>query len=193
MDPDDESAALAHQQELDHEERGALDAMLDPDTWRQIRGSPAYWVSTHGQIISTMKRRPRMIAPIKSGKYLAITYWDSEHRRHREYVHRLVLKTWVGDPRPGQEAGHLNGNRHDNRLANLAWVTRQENANHRIIHGTVGVGASNPMAVLTDEKVRSMRADRIAGMPYYKIAAKYNVSTMTAHRAITRTSWRHIE
>ena len=51
-------------------------------------------------------------------------------------VHRLVLEAFVGPCPPGEEARHLNGIRHDNRLANLAWGTRIENNFDRVLHGT---------------------------------------------------------
>lgn len=47
------------------------------------------------------------------------------------YVHRAVLEAW-GYPRPeGMECDHINGNHFDNRLENLEWVTRSENARRR--------------------------------------------------------------
>lgn len=46
-------------------------------------------------------------------------------------VHRAVLEAW-GFPRPeGFECDHINGNHFDNRLENLEWVTRGENARRR--------------------------------------------------------------
>jgi len=42
-------------------------------------------------------------------------------------VHVLVLETFVGERPDGHEPDHLNFNRHDNRLVNLAWVTTSEN------------------------------------------------------------------
>ena len=51
-------------------------------------------------------------------------------------VHHLVLLAFVG-PRPvGLEIRHLNGNRADSRLANLAYGTRSENQMDSIRHGT---------------------------------------------------------
>lgn len=51
-------------------------------------------------------------------------------------VHRIILTTFVG-PRPdGMETRHLNGDRRDNRLTNLAYGTPKENAADRVAHGT---------------------------------------------------------
>ncbi len=51
-------------------------------------------------------------------------------------VHRLVLLAFRGEPPVGNECRHLNGNRTDNRLVNLAWGTHSENSIDQVIHGT---------------------------------------------------------
>jgi hypothetical protein len=52
-----------------------------------------------------------------------------------------VLTAFVG-PRPaGNEVRHLNGVRNDNRIENLAWGTKAENAADKQRHGTVARGA----------------------------------------------------
>ena len=59
------------------------------------------------------------------------------YRKFRNYkcvkVHHAVLEAW-GFPRPkGYECDHINGNKTDNRLANLEWVTHDENVRRRWI------------------------------------------------------------
>jgi hypothetical protein len=56
--------------------------------------------------------------------------------RHDITVHRLVLSAFVGACPDGMECRHLNGNRLDNRIANLAWGTKSENVADRKRHGT---------------------------------------------------------
>jgi len=45
----------------------------------------------------------------------------------KQYVHRLVLLTFRGEPTKGQEGCHNNNIRTDNRLSNLRWDTHQSN------------------------------------------------------------------
>ena len=45
----------------------------------------------------------------------------------RYTIHKLVLLTFRGLPKKGQEARHLNGIKTDNRVVNLKWGTRSEN------------------------------------------------------------------
>lgn len=55
-----------------------------------------------------------------------------------EYVHRLVLVAFVGEPFAGAVAAHGGtGNRGDNRLSSLRWATRAENAADRWEQGTI--------------------------------------------------------
>lgn len=49
------------------------------------------------------------------------------HKAHGSPVHQLVLKTFVGEPPPGTEVLHSNGDPTDNRLSNLRYGTRREN------------------------------------------------------------------
>lgn len=49
-------------------------------------------------------------------------------------VHRLVLRAFVGACPPGQVCRHLNGDKKDNRLSNLAWGTLLENRQDRTRH-----------------------------------------------------------
>lgn len=52
-------------------------------------------------------------------------------------VHRLVALAFLGDPEPGQEVRHWpDRDPTNNRLDNLRWGTRLENAQDRLAHGT---------------------------------------------------------
>ena len=53
-----------------------------------------------------------------------------------EYAHRLVAKTFIGEIPAGMDINHKNGDRQDNRVANIEIVTRAENILHsfRVLH-----------------------------------------------------------
>lgn len=54
------------------------------------------------------------------------------------YVHRLVAETYIENKDKKPEVNHINNNHMDNRVENLEWVTRKENAMHHM-----GIGGCN--------------------------------------------------
>ena len=104
--------------------------------WRPIPGHEGrYEVSDIGQVRSLARldsygrrRKERILKPrpAKSGHKFVALYADDV--RTDWAVHVLVLTAFIG-PRPaGSDACHWNDDPADNRLANLRWGTRSENA-----------------------------------------------------------------
>lgn len=89
-------------------------------------------------------------------------------------VHRIVLIAFAGPNPPLMEACHKNGIRSDNRLVNLRWGSRKENAADRVRHGTLS-GELNGFAKLTYENVADIRALLRDGTPRSEVAKRYGV------------------
>jgi hypothetical protein len=45
-------------------------------------------------------------------------------------VHRLVATTFIPTAQPDREVNHIDGNKENNRVENLEWVTAEENIQH---------------------------------------------------------------
>lgn len=101
---------------------------------KDIPGFPGYKASPTGRIWSTLPWRGRagrwMEGKLTSG-YRAVTIRGTD-----AYVHHLIAETFIG-PRPdGMEVRHLNGDKLDNRVENLAYGTHAENVGDTLRHGT---------------------------------------------------------
>lgn len=107
------------------------------EQWRPIPSLPDYEVSDQGRVL-TRKGAPRIrkaSANVVNG-YLYVTLRGPSGERITRHVHRLVLLAFVGPKPDDMESRHLNGNRTDNRLVNLAYGTRSENMRDKARHGT---------------------------------------------------------
>ena len=69
-------------------------------------------------------------------------------KRYIDYAHRLVAEAFIPNPDNKAEVNHINGNKKDNRVSNLQWVSRAENMKHAYDNGLVKVpvmfGEDNP-------------------------------------------------
>lgn len=53
----------------------------------------------------------------------------------RMRVHRMVAQTFISNPKNKPYVNHINGNRSDNNVENLEWVTPAENTQHAVATG----------------------------------------------------------
>lgn len=121
------------------------------EQWRTIVGCDGcHEVSSFGRVRSVSRDRGdnywitgRLLSTKPSTTYPKVNLCHGRVRKTHT-VHTLVLKAFVGPPPPGMEARHLDGNRLNNRLDNLAWGTKSENMADRLRHGT------NPQASRTE-------------------------------------------
>lgn len=98
--------------------------------WKDIRGYEGlYQVSDEGQIRRFYKGGRTKILKNKDGLYYSVSL--SMNGEYRNYaVHRLVAEIFIPKPVWATEVNHKDGNRHNNRVENLEWVTQQENIRH---------------------------------------------------------------
>lgn len=69
----------------------------------------------------------------KGYAYVAINYGG---RRRNVYVHQAVASAFLGPQPKGSETRHLDGDKANNSLRNLAYGTQSENMIDRVRHGT---------------------------------------------------------
>ncbi len=157
--------------------------------WKQHPTYSKYFFCDDGRVASTAKNKVRLIKGTLVGqnKYLAIPVLGSK----KIYVHRTICELFNGPPKNAKVCRHLDGDKYNNAASNLSWGSHYDNAQDTIRHGNALFGEKNPMSRLTAEQVNLMREKRQASnTPYYKLAKEFNVSTMTAFRAVTKRSWK---
>lgn len=94
------------------------------EVWRIIPLNPLYEASSEGRV----RRRAsgKVLKPAKSGYYLQVCL--SARGATRVWrIHELVASAHLGDRQPGEVIDHVNGDKLDNRAANLQYVTQAEN------------------------------------------------------------------
>ena len=161
------------------------------ETWLTVVGYPDYEVSNLGRVQSYKQWRgrptPRLLtSSIGNCGYPVVTIENRPSRR----VHVLVLEAFVG-PRPaGHVARHLDGDRSNSRLDNLAWGTYAQNEADKLSHGTGNQGRRHPQSKLTNEEVAAIRSAE--GCTQRALSVRYNISQSQVCQIRRYRAWRHI-
>ena len=98
-----------------------------------IDGFENYCVDTAGNIWSLNYKGHGRVKKLKQKKdkdgYLLINLYNN-NKTFTKKVHRLVAETFIKNYKKLPEVNHKNGIKNDNRVENLEWVTRSQNAIH---------------------------------------------------------------
>lgn len=156
---------------------GGLYEVSDAGSVRQVKGTP----------------RRRAWHPLpqarKSNGYMVVALADGSGKFVNRLVHRLVAETFLG-PARGREVNHKNGDKTDNRVENLEWVTHAENQAHARAVLRRWVGRKGTGRKLTDEQVRAIRG---SSRTYREIAAEYGVSEPTVSNIKNGRIYKEVE
>ena len=182
--------------------------MDTPEKWRDIPGYEGYYqVSNHGRVkalarvVDKYSVRPgtrgasktqfcpeHVLQPSTRSIYPMVNLY--RNKQPTTYtIHTLVLLAFVGEPSPGHQACHNDGNPLNNTLTNLRWDTLSNNQLDRRRHGTAFQGEKHPNAKLNDAEARAIVADPRGCVT---IAREYHISTTTVVLLRQRKIWKHL-
>ena len=101
------------------------------EKWLEINGYEDYKISNYGNVISLKFKKIKFLAlvPTSTTKYFFVKL-TKNHIEKTFAVHRLVAQTFIDNPLNKSEVNHIDGNKFNNKVENLEWVTKSENQLH---------------------------------------------------------------
>ena len=119
------------------------------ETWKDIQGFEGYYqVSNLGRVKSleryvchsgkAMLRKERIRKPFDNQGYWNLTLHKDKQDYHTT-IHQLVAKAFIPNPDNLPVVNHKDGNKKNNCVDNLEWVTASENSRHAIKIGLISV------------------------------------------------------
>lgn len=172
------------------------------ERWLPVVGFEGrYEVSSYGRVRALLmvsrygERRlgePRLMkCTVQNNGYASVGLSDGP-RKQRQSVHRMVLRAFVGEPKPGEEGAHLDGRRTHNTLENLTWASRKVNHSHKALHGTQQRGERCGKSKLRAHEVAEIRArymwrSKVQGSA--ALAREYGVTATTILHAVHGYTW----
>lgn len=99
------------------------------EEWKSLAEFPNYEVSNFGRV-RNIKTHKEIKGSLNQG-YIKVKFQNNEVIKVFS-IHRLVALLFIPNPLNLPEVDHINTVRSDNRVENLRWVTKKENANNPI-------------------------------------------------------------
>ncbi len=107
-------------------------------------------------------------------------------------AHRLMCEAAHGPAPADSVAMHSCNNKWCVNPRHLSWGTVRQNSSDAIAAGLTPRGERKRKAKLTDNLVRSARADRARGMTFEALAKKYGIAKGAIWHAVNGTQWSHV-
>ncbi|WAG77023.1 NUMOD4 motif-containing HNH endonuclease [Metapseudomonas furukawaii] len=108
---------------------------MDVEDWRVIDGYDGiYWISSLGNVCSLKGKHPKLLKPGSSAGYPFVNLLKDGAQISIK-IHRLVAEAFLESPLINQVVNHKDGNKQNNRVQNLEWVSYSENNRHAMQTG----------------------------------------------------------
>ena len=112
--------------------------VISMEEWRPIPNwENLYEVSNLGRVRSKINGNIRTLDKNNCGYYRITLY--NHPRRERIFIHRLVASVFIPVNDYNKQVNHIDGDKSNNTVYNLEWVTQSENEIHAIRNNLKGV------------------------------------------------------
>jgi len=99
---------------------------------KQLKRFPDYYITEDAEIISKRTNNQKKLTQcVDQFGYLRVGLKTSEGKTKVERIHRLMIETYGKEPPKGMKnptVDHINGDKLDNRIDNLQWLSNEDNA-----------------------------------------------------------------
>jgi hypothetical protein len=166
--------------------------------WRDIRGYEGlYVVSNRGEVKRIGRKRGAVVGKVlrpglASSGYLTVSlHGHTGCRTH--CIHRLLSEAFIPNPDPTtkKEVNHIDGDKTNNSLSNLEWVTYKENLHHS--YDVLGRQPSRGNAKLNEQSVREIRSLlQTTKLTQREIGDMFGVCNKAISQIKTKENWSHV-
>jgi hypothetical protein len=165
---------------------------MDP-IWKKIPSTNGrYEASTTGHIRNAGNQR-ELKPYFGHGKYLVVKVCPSKNIAISKRIHELVTETFFGDKPESFETNHIDGDKNNNSISNLEYLSKVNHIKHGVENGFVMRGEENPRATLTFDQVKKIKEIRSeTGFGKRKISQITGIKEETIGPILRGISWRYV-
>lgn len=159
------------------------------EEWRVWRDG-AYEVSSLGRIRRAKPGRRTIVGQLLSPIKMRVGYLCVRPvicgKNVQTYVHAMVAECFLGQRPIGAEVNHIDGNKQNNSVENLEYVTHASNMAHASRSGLLPRGEGHRCCKLSAADVAAIREKAAQGSTLGTLVAEYRVSKSLLSTIINR-------
>lgn len=152
---------------------------LKNEVWKINKNYPNNLVSNMGRIKTS---RGRILSTRVHFGYLDCRIINKDGKRKSPRIHRLVAETFIPNPNNKPCVNHIDGNKLNNKVKNLEWVTYSENNKHAHENGLLK--STSEWDKLTEKDVHKICKRLEKGESVTDIHTDYQIVTRRAINGI---------
>lgn len=167
------------------------------EEWKVIDFATNYEVSNLGHIRNRTTKKVLKGRDTKSGYLQVSLKLNNTNKFQNQYIHRVVALIWIPNPEKKKEVNHIDGNKINNEISNLEWVTNSENQLHKthILKKTVTSNRKIGMFSKEGELIKEFNSIVEAGTYFGK--SRINIDNALKHKQNQQTAygfvWKYLD
>ena len=160
---------------------------IQAEEWRPVVGFEGrYEVSSLGRIRSFAgvgrnstwgpHNKPKILSSWLSGSGYPTIHLGGRRDQRKASIHTLVAEAFIPNPHQEKEVNHIDGDKLNNVVANLEWVSRKANMRHAVATGLVAQGSAHHNARHTEKEAWMVVGALLCGNSYTEIEKALGVN-----------------
>ena len=165
------------------------------EIWKEIEGFEDYKISNFGRVMSFKNNGQKILKYADSGRGYDSVWLRSKEKSRRYTIHRLIATHFIENPQHLPEVNHIDGNKKNNSISNLEWISGIDNLKHaREVLGLCKMGSKHPNSKLKEQDVINIiNLYKTGNYTHKQIAMMYNVGERGIQKVTSRIRWKHIK
>lgn len=164
------------------------------EMWIPIENYEKYDISNLGRVRSNYTHMGWKAGDLRKITYLPKSYASVILKNPIGFktfrIHTLVAHAFISLRPIGMWINHKDGNKHNNRVANLEYVTPKENCEHAANNGLMARGEHHGHNTgLTEQDIIDIRYFYNLGATKKELTKTYNLSRTHIYSIISRRTW----
>lgn len=148
--------------------------LVKKEVWKEVLKSDDgthYYVSDKGNVKT---RKEKVLTPLINNNGYPMINLVKNGKHQRFSVHRLVAKAFLGEPEdPSLVVNHKDGDKTNNNIENLEYVTSSENTLHAYHNNLCKTGENHGMAKFSNRDTLMIRILCVLGYKFKDIKEEF--------------------